>query len=264
MEIKLRSRYEGGVFDDGLSELYDGTTSLIGFCRVIAISIHMLANEEVIHRATALKGAKLYRRAAKKGSFVDEIIIVLDNPVVANIGYSVAAAAVYDFIKYSLNKAMGKNVAPETPYVKRMCKRIEPTVDRFEDSLRGPLIDMHRPIRNNSDVYINIERPKGPIVRMDLETLAYLSKDRRESLVLEPCNVTKFNILTGYGKIYLDREERVVSFNTNSNIDQDEKFKITKSMDDAFNDKGGKILIDGVAILDEVGRVKSVTINSVT
>jgi hypothetical protein len=81
--------------------------------------------------------------------------------------------------------------------------------------LEGYLKEVHRPIKSDSASTIEIIRPRvGSAISMNYETLEYvettLRSDVQEYWV---GNVTKYNILTGYGRAYIDELGRTVPFN---------------------------------------------------
>ena len=69
MRVDFSLSYEGGLADDGMVDLYDIGQALIGFQRSLAITTHLVLNDEVITQAPALKGAKIFTHPSEEGSW---------------------------------------------------------------------------------------------------------------------------------------------------------------------------------------------------
>src|SRR5699024_8282004 len=121
--------------------------------------------------------------------------------------------ASYDSVKFTFNSAMGRIGETETKRVREIAERREPIIGQLTESVEEPLKDMHRPIGSNGNVTINVERPRSPLIRRDSGTYEYLHEDLisdlEEGIV---GNVTKYNTLSGYGRVFLDRHNRTYSF----------------------------------------------------
>lgn len=66
---KIKVKYEGGYADDHRLPLYDGTTSVLGVAQALQIAVHAYMTDEVVSRATALRGAKMFIKPAQKVVF---------------------------------------------------------------------------------------------------------------------------------------------------------------------------------------------------
>ena len=213
-EHALKIRYLGGVADNNELPLYDGTTSIHGICQSLQIATHAYLNNEIVSRATAAKGARFYLRPTKRGSFIFEIITIIEKyPATAATAAAVAGPAFYDFIKIAFGKATGLLEArPETSHVQRLMERDEPFFDDLAETLEGSLQRAHRPIGDEVNK-ISIERPRSPLIKFDAETQNWVNT--REEVPTEETitgNVTRYNSVTRNGRIYVDQLHRIVPF----------------------------------------------------
>lgn len=263
MGFEIKTTYEGGMYDEGLSDLYDGSKSLNGFSRAISIVAHALVNEEIIYKATAMKGIDIYRKASRKGSFV-EIFEVY--PYAAGVATGITANVFCDMLKYSFNLAVGKFYEPETRRVKQLLKRKEPIIGQLHEALEEPLKEMHRPIKKNANVTIDVGSSRKKLIHFDQRTCEYLFNDivsdLQEGIV---GNVTKYNTLTGYGRMYIDSMSKTYSFKIEDFLSSTEKHFITWSLDEAYDNRGGgKLSLDVRTIETVDGVIKRIIVYKVS
>jgi hypothetical protein len=122
----LKLRYEGRSADSNQLEFYDGATSIYGFAQSLQIVTHAYLNNEIVTRATAMRGAEMFMRPAGKGSYLVEIVTMIEQyPAVSSMATAIAAPVFYDFLKVVFKKATGVSVGqPETKlHAKRIGER---------------------------------------------------------------------------------------------------------------------------------------------
>lgn len=220
-ELKVKFVYEHGAADDNRLDLYDGAKSLEGIARMLTITTHALLNGEIRTRADTAQGAELYIQAPRSGSFIYEATIYL--------GGVITSGMFYDFLKYALNETIGR--LDDAPLRPSLQDRIEPTMGELPAVLENALIDVHRPLMQSPQMQLKVTRPRG-------EVLAIF--DRETGLNLQPHNetlddpvlgnVTRYNTLSRWGKLYDRSEGRVISFHLSENLTDHERSLITWSL----------------------------------
>ncbi len=155
-KIPLRIKYTGGAADRNELPGYDGATSIDGMTRAIHIATHAYMTGEPVSRATALKGAKIFLRPARQGSFLIDLVILLEaHPVTSAAGVALTAPVFYDFIKTAFRRAGGLlSAEPNHPHLQKIYARKEPPplkrlpvdLDELAETLEGSLQAAHRPI----------------------------------------------------------------------------------------------------------------------
>lgn len=94
-------------------------------------------------------------------------------------------------------------------------------------------------------------------MRLDHKTMAYVSireeGEQEEGII---GNVTKYNILSGYGRIYIDQLERTIPFDLDTEVSAVEKEFLTKSSHDRNRGLDGKISLKASRILTGRGELK--------
>ncbi|WP_339497485.1 DUF7946 domain-containing protein [Pseudomonas sp. EA_15y_Pfl1_P101] len=258
-ELNFKISYSGGSADQGLLDIYDASVSTQGLARALSVTTHAFINEgQIRKRAERVAGAKVYLHPPKNGSFEELVTIVFTDPVVQFIGASVITPAFWDFLKWTWSEAIGGEHIPETPFVRRLADRVEPLIGEIGVALESPMASLHRPIQNAANIEISISRPRvGEMIRLDHTTMAYVSiRDEGEPEEGIIGNVTKYNILSGYGRVFVDELDRTIPFDLDIDVSPAEKEFLTKSSHDRNRGLDGKISLNASRILTGRGELK--------
>lgn len=118
--------------------------------------------------------------------------------------------------------------------------------------------ELHRPIRSDRNIRMEVSRARvGKIIELNERSLEYVTTHTETDLVDDlSVNVTRYNLLSGYGRLFDDLEQKVVSFNVSDNFSENERRLLTWSMDTRAQGQDGKILVDARRILDARGNVR--------
>lgn len=258
-ELNFKISYSGASADEGLLDIYDASVSTHGLARALSVTTHAFINDgQIRKRAERVAGAKVYLHPPKNGSFEELVTIIFNDPVVQVVGASVITTAFWDFLKWTWSEALGHHHEPETPFVRRLSERVEPLIGEIGVALESPMASLHRPIQNAANMEISISRPRvGEMMRLDHKTMAYVSireeGEQEEGII---GNVTKYNILSGYGRIYIDQLERTIPFDLDTEVSAVEKEFLTKSSHDRNRGLDGKISLKASRILTGRGELK--------
>lgn len=263
--ITFAIAYHYGDAEQGRLDMYDASISFQGFARALSITAHALLNDgEVRRKGNRIEGGELFILPSRKGSFEQLVTFVITNKEA--IGASIAAAAFYDLMKWTWSKVLDFNFEPETPHVRRLADRIEPFIGEMEEALEIPLEQAHRPIKMDDGVIITVKRQRvGEVIRLDSETLQNVSLQTE----LEPQkdirgNVTRYNMLSGYGRFYDDVLQRTVSFKIDDQVSSVKKQFLTLSLHHAQQTQGaGKLLIEAKRTITPRGVVKRYLISDI-
>jgi hypothetical protein len=146
------------------------------------------------------------------------------------------------YLTVALAAATGKDSQSDDSYVTRIINNNDSPFEEMASRLEAPLKMLLRPVKNNGAKFVSFVRPHvGDIVKMDANTYDYVSTLEKEEVISQWIgNVTKYNILTGYGRAYIDDLGHTIAFN----IDQFENNLLahgaaTASMDERARQQGG-------------------------
>lgn len=264
-KITFAIKYHHGDATDGRLDMYDAAVSFQGFAKAISITTHALLNDgEIRKKGNKIDGAELYINPSRKGSFEQIVTLVITNKEA--IGASIAAAAFYDLIKWTWSKTLDLAFEPETPHVKSLAERIEPFIGEMEEALEIPLEQAHRPIKKDENVVIAFKRQRvGDVITLNSDTLKSVSL-QTDAEITENIkgNVTRYNILSGYGRFYDDELEKTISFKVSDDVSSTQKQLLTWSLHFAQEAEGaGKLLISAKKIITAKGAIKRYLVSSI-
>lgn len=232
-ELKVKFRYQNGTADTDRLGLYNASVALIGIARATCIVTHAYLNVKVRSHGDAAYGAEFYIKTPKRGSFTYEDVIW--------IGGAISEGVFYDFVKYSFNEAVGKISQHDDMYT-QLAKRIEPTIDELPAVLESPLSDMHRPIRKEPVMVMDVTRPRGEkLASFDSYAALYLSPQTIPASHQIFGNATKYNNITGWGRLFDRIEGRIISFNISLKSSESQRELITWSQHE--NNRGNEGLL---------------------
>ncbi|WP_313005113.1 hypothetical protein [Brevundimonas sp.] len=266
-EIRFKIQYQGGKADDHALPGYDGATSIDGITRAFHIALNAYMTGEVSTRATVLNNAKIYIKPPKKGSFVFELICLIEAyPATSSVISAVAAPAIYDFIKTAFNRATGKQDAePENTTLAKIYNakspppgKVEPAdLDYLAEVLEGSLQDGHRVIGEDGVQKIQISAPRSVLLEFTPETKEWVNT-QEESRVTETLhgNVTRYNSISRNGRAYIEELERVVPFRPNGDFPAAEFAYLTWSLHGSNTGAAKRLALSVRRVTSASGKVK--------
>lgn len=233
--------------------------SMRGLARALAISTHALNSKgEIRHRVESIPDVDFYLHPGQKGSLIEIISIVFSDPIAQSIGTSVVGAAFWDMINYSWRHATGSNPEPTHSRNKKIIKDKEEFANEISDALEIPLQEFHAPIHGDNRISIQIKKPRGEVIlELNNDTYNYVTSINEGGVRLDiRGNVTKYNILSGYGRFYDEIEDKTIPFHLSKEMTTAKKGVLTRSLHFAGQQAEGKILIDAQVILTKLNQVK--------
>ncbi len=261
-EIKFDIRYVGGDANENKLNLYDASTSILGFSRAIAIISNTLATKgEVRFKGSNIPNVDMYLHPSKKGSLIETVSVVFKEPAIQAIGVGGLVSAFWAMLEYSWKIATDQNTTIDNKIVKKIIAENETIDIQLIDALESPFQQVHRPISKGSDMKIQINRPRvGKVVELNYDTKEYVSsvieKGITDNILV---NITKYNINTGYGRLYVDDLKMTIPFNIDKSklsILEEDILKWSLFKSSKINYNAGKVLISANIINSKQNKVK--------
>lgn len=266
-DLNFTLRIEGGDADEGILDIYDAANTMYGLARATNLVSHAFSNnDEVKKKGDSAIGVKIFIHPSRKGCFEEQVKIVFSSAVTQKIGHSVINKNFFDYLTWCWSEAVGIPYAPSTPFVRKIYsnKKKEGFIHDIAFTLEKPFIYMQKTIKNNPDAKIYIERPMvGDILSLDSATFNYVSETIIESRKFNIIgNVTTFNILSDFGRMYSDQDKKLISFNLSEPKDRIRDLA-TKSMNDFTKKLPGKVVFTVSKVTNKSGILRRYIVHDV-
>lgn len=266
MDTIINIIHEGLNADEGKLDLYDSSETLNGFARSVNIVASAFVNDNLIkERQGNNNGFTSEFTGAKRGCFELSFLIEFGGKAVLEHGHSVILDRFWDYFSVAFNMAVGLDYTPKTKFVEKIFVEKPYIFDQLAEQIEGPLVNAHRTIKTSEAQIIRVNRPRvGDKVVFNRDTYQYISETTR-SIDVESWvgNVTKYNLLTGYGRFFIDEEDQTVPFLIKDfgGLRISSHQAAASSMQEASKDiTSGKRIFSGYAIRDLRRRIKRVEI----
>ena len=288
-DIKFTLSYSGAESEQHEIDFYDVSQALIGFQRTIALTTHLVLNDEIITQSPSLKGAQIFALPAEEGSWKMTAGVVLagaayigntqNNTPLGHLVYSVYDYIVSESLGFHVdyNKSLGQLYEEHKKNDINLPVVRPAQLDSLMEKCTTAITEIHRPIyknktANEATITKSInghEIPIGP--KFSFETFQYLVEEFTEDEVDTISGyISSYNSNTFKGRIYVPEEERPVSFEL-SKFCRDEntiKLVVNSLSDNALRNYGanesGLIFCRVQKTKSKSGHLKKYTILSVS
>lgn len=264
-DLSILIRIEGGTADNGVLDIYDAANTMYGMARAVNIVSHAFSNEGTIKkRCDTASGAQAFVHSSIKGCFEEQIDLYFTPKVRNKIGKSVITNVFWDYLIWCWSASNGIAYQPETPYVKKFMQKDNDFIYEMADILELPMQFLQKAIKRNNNVNIFISRPrKGDAITLNAETLAFVTtrEESNQHEIIEG-NVTRFNVLSDFGRLFSDAENRVISFEMVKGSKRMKRLAID-SMKDMIADQDGKLRFKVTKVISGQGIVKRYLVHDI-
>lgn len=286
--LGLSISFSGGLADEHRVDLYDISQALVAFQRSIALTTHLVLNDEIITQSPSLKGATIQALPPIDGSWKMNTMIVLtglyglgtlqNNSPLGHLIFSL-----YDYVvseslgvHVDLNKSLGtiyeeaKKKQQELPVIKQH------QADSLIEKCSTAMHEIHRPIyktgtAKRADISGFIGSRKLPLqTTFTLETWEYIHETRTsEAPQRFVGRVSSYNSNTYKGRIYVEAFGRPVSFELAKNARSETVIElVTSSLRNnalrKFSGDEGLVFFSAFLMTSRTGRLKGLVITHVS
>ncbi|MBY8609598.1 hypothetical protein K7N18_32780 [Burkholderia arboris] len=261
-------RYDGLSAESGSLGLYDSAEALSGIATLINRVSHAFANDnEVRDRMSNPRDVVTSMVGAKRGCFEYVIGVDFSEQTVEKIGKSVVVKHFWDYLNLSIQLAIGIEAESDNPYVRKIANAEDTPFEELAIRLEQSLKDLMRPISTEGAESVTLNRPySGDLLTLGIDEYEYVSaSDEDEKIRHWNGNVTKYNILTGYGRAYIDEIRKTIPFNiVEFEGNQRAHRAATASMNErAGEEADGKRIFVGKKVVNSAGRIKRLLISEI-
>ncbi len=237
--IEFTFSFDGNDAENHRLDLYDAARALEGFHRTLALTTHLIMNNEVITQAPSLKNATIHSLPPEKGSWEITVIIctamysLATAPKDTPLGHIIYSA--YDYIvseslgvSVDYNKTLGKlykeSKIEKLPEIKQ--HQLDSVIEKCSNSIK----EMHRPIyQTNTATEASIsakvnDKTKILSTSLNYDTYTHIKTEHINSKeVLVHGHISSYNINTFTGRIYTTEVNRAVPFELSYYLKNDKK-----------------------------------------
>jgi hypothetical protein len=232
--VKFTISFEGNSSDNHRIDLYDIAQALTGFQRSLALTTHLILNNQVITQSPSLKNAEIYSLPSEDGSWKMTAVICTalyslstapkDTPL-GNIIYSA-----YDYViseslgvHVDYNKTLGKLY--EESKNKKLPKIQQYQLDSVIEKCSFSIKEMHRPIyqtrtATKATISATVNDTILPISSsLSMDTYTHLKEElisSKETIIQG--YISSYNVNTYKGRIYVPKEGRPIPFELSESI----------------------------------------------
>lgn len=230
--LSITLSFNGGLSDRHKVEFYDVAQALISFERSLALTTHLVLNNEIITQAPALKGASIYAQPPEDGSWKFKAIVSIaagayalgTAPRDSPIGHLIFS--VYDYVvseslgvHVDYSKSLGE-LYREAEKNKAALPRVsQDKADSLMEKCSTAIRELHRPIyksRSATSATLN-GNSFGEEYRvkavLDIKTYNYLDSTIVGDAYIDVFGrVSSYNGNTFKGRVYIPEEGRPIPF----------------------------------------------------
>lgn len=232
--IELTISFTGESSDDHRIDLYDISQALTGFQRSLALTTHLILNNQVITQSPSLKNAEIFSIPAEDGSWKMTAVICTalfslgtaskDTP----LGHIIYSA--YDYV---ISESLGVHVDYDKTLGqlykesknKKLPKIQQSQLDSIIEKCSNSIKEMHRPIyktgtANQATITAAVNGENLSISSsLSLETYSHL-KEEKIATTKTTVNgyISSYNINTYKGRIYIPKLKRPIPFELSERI----------------------------------------------
>jgi hypothetical protein len=286
--LDITLTFSGKLADANEIDLYDLAQALVGFQRSLALTTHLVLNDEIITQVHALTGAQIIALPPSEGSWKQTARIAViagalyhagTAPKDTPLGHIISSA--YDYV---ISSTLGfhvdyeKSLGQQYEELKKKIDEIKPLSESRLDSLvekcENAIKEMHRPIAKSETasqaiLTARIDSISFPLGQtLNRETYEYIAYTERSDTEAEFVGfVSSYNLNTFKGRIFVPQFGRPIPFELEkTNRNTATVLRITASLSSNAASRmsgGGEIHFDAYQNFSRSGRLKSFTITTI-
>jgi hypothetical protein len=265
-ELSLTVRYEGGEADKGRLPIFDAGTAMHGLARSLNVVTHSFTNNGHLRkRGDGVKGATVFIQPPSKGCFEEVIDIEFGDSICKKVGGTVIVGHFWDYLLWCWSSAVGMQYEAKSSYVQKLLRDKDAKIYEIASYLESPMEELHKPISSDPNMTLTLARPHvGDQMVLDRNSLSYVStlEETKETEIITG-NATKFNVLSGFGRLYSDELQRTISFQTTSATTAAMRKQILSSMGDTIDDNGKKLKFRVTSVISAADQIKRYHVHGV-
>jgi len=254
-------------------EMNSGIKVFAGASDLTQITASAILEASVPKKSTSIHGLMNVFKHTFDGSFGQRFNLRIEDVDKIRRFNEIGKSVFFDVMSYYIFKGMGVEHILATQDARDLVQQLEPVERALLNRIQDPIENMHRTVdKDGYNVLLRRRTPQRKFVlaKMDAATLYNINVEHESPQpVQENVIITRFNMLTGTGRLLLDRASDSVAFRHELNWDhvlQSQKNKFSQNLD--VNNRGGRdafipITIHANELRDHIGELKTYIIKEV-
>lgn len=255
--------------DDAFSELdfYYGSKALEGTSEIISILTNTILNQVVVTKIPSIEGINASFRNNYEGSFGQKFMLKIVGPEQQKNFNRIGESTFFDLICFYLSRPTMVPYQFRTARAQRLLSDMEDLYIPLMKRLHNPLLKLHKPIEEQN-YNVLLKRRRTNLVEFNKSTLENLEIETpdRDRVVIEG-SVTRFNRLTGTGRIILQEDSESISFEPSipwRDFPNNQRRKLSRNLDaNTQADEFTTLTMEVTAIRNYIGEIKKYLLHRV-
>lgn len=193
-------------------DFYYGAKALEGTSEVVALVAHTILNETLTKQVPSIEGIRANLRKSFVGSHGQKFELEIFGSEQLRVFRYIGKEGFFQIMEYYIGLATGvSSEITKDSAIRWERSYIKDDVDLIK-RIREPLLRIHKPIENQG-YKVKINRGKKTVSEFNEKTLEYIAHEVQDtkSIIIEAV-ITRFNSLTGTGRLLTDENLPSVSF----------------------------------------------------
>lgn len=254
-------------------EMNSGIKVFAGASDITQITTSTILDDSVPKKSTSIHGLRNMFKHTFDGSFGQNFDLRIDDPEKIKRFNEIGRIVFFDVMSYYISKGMGIAHNLKSQKAIDLVERLKPLEKQLLIRIQEPIQNLHKTVEKQKYNVLLRRRTANKefvVAKMDAQTLFNINVEHESAQpVEEDVIITRFNMLTGTGRLLLDRQADSVAFRHHLNWEhvlQSQKNKFSRNLD--RNNRGGKdafipITISAYELRDHIGELKAYIIREI-
>lgn len=269
MEIHVPMEVVVSDGEDRFTELdfYYGSKALEGTSEIITVLSNTILNREVVTKIPSIEGIAATFRTSYEGSFRQRFMLKITGDEQRRRFEAIGEGAFLDVMSYYLTRPLLTQYEFSYRRASKIVEELQPDYRSLMKRLYGPLLKLHKPVEEQNYT-VELKRRRTNLVRYNHVTLENLIVERAdaERIIIE-ASITRFNRLTGTGRLILEEDSESVSFEPFlpwREFPAEQRRKLSRNLDANTDDANfTRIRLEVTTIRNFLGEIKKYSLHRV-
>jgi hypothetical protein len=181
-------------------DYYVGAKTLLGYSKLLNLTLHYVFNEEIRRKATAVEGFDIELGLSRRGSWEQDLFLHLTTPGTAELVNDLGKDALYDVLKWLFLGMIGIAYHSKNKKAEEKINQLSHDISSLKRTVESALKEAHTSV-SNQDIQSSVLLQNEPVAEFNRASLKYIEDLKIEPrAALKSVYITKLNGRTGTGR----------------------------------------------------------------